>query len=109
MDVHIPRAITEGLRLRAINVLTAQEDEMAQADDPILLDRAGELDRLLVTQDTDFLVEADRRARANKEFRSIIYAPQIGVSFGKFIDDLEIVAHVAHDSETSNTIFYIPL
>jgi predicted nuclease of predicted toxin-antitoxin system len=63
MDVHIPRAITEGLRLRAINVLTAQEDEMAQADDPILLDRAGELDRLLVTQDTDFLVEADRRAR----------------------------------------------
>ena len=26
MDVHIPAAITEGLRLRGVDVLTAQED-----------------------------------------------------------------------------------
>src|SRR5207302_1334872 len=26
MDVHVPRAITEGLRLRGIDVVTAQED-----------------------------------------------------------------------------------
>jgi len=32
MDVHVPRAVTMGLRLRAIDVLTAQEDGAAQLD-----------------------------------------------------------------------------
>jgi hypothetical protein len=27
MDVHIPRAITNGLRLRGVDVLTAQQDK----------------------------------------------------------------------------------
>lgn len=30
MDVHIPRPVTVGLRLRGVDVLTAQEDECAQ-------------------------------------------------------------------------------
>jgi hypothetical protein len=29
MDAHIPRAITVGLRLRGVDVLTAQEDNAA--------------------------------------------------------------------------------
>jgi hypothetical protein len=39
-DVHVRRAVTEGLRLREVDVLTAQEDGAATMDDPILLDRA---------------------------------------------------------------------
>ena len=39
MDVHIPRAITIGLRLRGVDVLTAQEDNAATLLDPALLDR----------------------------------------------------------------------
>jgi len=33
MDVHVPEAITVELRLRDIDVLTAQEDGMAKASD----------------------------------------------------------------------------
>lgn len=54
MDHHVPRAITSGLRLRGVDVLTAYEDGTHELDDPILLDRAGELGRVLFTQDDDF-------------------------------------------------------
>ena len=40
MDVHVPLAITEGLRLRSVDVLTAQQDGSRQLGDPELLDRA---------------------------------------------------------------------
>jgi len=51
MDVHVPRSITVGLRLRGRDVLTAQEDGAARLQDPELLDRAAELGRVLFTQD----------------------------------------------------------
>jgi len=49
MDVHVRRAVTNGLRLRGVDVLTAQEDGASQMDDGPLLDRATELDRVLFT------------------------------------------------------------
>lgn len=39
MDVHVHRAITAALRLRGVDVLTAQEDSCAELDDAALLDR----------------------------------------------------------------------
>jgi predicted nuclease of predicted toxin-antitoxin system len=55
MDVHIPMALTEGLRRRGVSVLTSQEDGTRQADDESLLERATQLDRILVSQDKDLL------------------------------------------------------
>jgi len=43
MDVQVPRAITEGLRVRGVDVLTAQDDGAGRFDDAALLDRAGSL------------------------------------------------------------------
>ena len=34
MDQHVPRAITTGLRLRNVDVLTAFEDGFSDVDDP---------------------------------------------------------------------------
>jgi predicted nuclease of predicted toxin-antitoxin system len=64
MDEHVPRAITEGLRLRGVDVLTAQEDNRRCASDSELLDRATELGRIL--QDSDLLREATRRQRTGE-------------------------------------------
>jgi hypothetical protein len=47
MDHHVPRSITVGLRQRGVDVLTAYEDDAHQLDDPVLLDRAGELADLI--------------------------------------------------------------
>jgi hypothetical protein len=47
MDVHIRRAVTTGLRLHGVDVLTAQEDGAGEFEDPRLLDRAAALGRIL--------------------------------------------------------------
>ncbi|MFB2937455.1 DUF5615 family PIN-like protein [Aerosakkonemataceae cyanobacterium BLCC-F154] len=60
MDENVARQITTGLRQRGVEVLTVQEDGLTSFPDPIVLDRATELQRLLFTQDQDFLAEASR-------------------------------------------------
>ena len=49
MEHHVPRAITLGLRLREADVITAYEDGTNQLDDARVLDRAGDLGRVLFT------------------------------------------------------------
>jgi hypothetical protein len=60
MDVHVPRAITEQLRLRDVDVITAQEDRSDELTDEQLLLRAGEMRRLLFTHDIRFYSLAAR-------------------------------------------------
>jgi len=65
MDHHVDMAITRGLRLRGVMVLTAEEDGTKQLADPLLLDRAMALGYVLFTQDVDLLAEAvDGKQRA---------------------------------------------
>jgi hypothetical protein len=49
MDVHVPKAITVGLRLRGVEVITAQDDGSATLSDAELLERATGLGRAVVT------------------------------------------------------------
>ena len=75
--VHVRRAVTEGLRLRGVYVLTAQEDGARELSDPELLDRADALSRLLFTQDNDLLREAKARQNTGKPFAGVVYAHQL--------------------------------
>ncbi len=50
MDVHVPQAITDQLRRRGIDVLTASDDETQTLPDDQLLGRATQLNRVLFTQ-----------------------------------------------------------
>jgi hypothetical protein len=47
MDVHIPTAISAGLRRRHIDVLTSQDNGTRAVDDTELLQRATDLGRIL--------------------------------------------------------------
>ncbi|HEX8130709.1 MAG TPA: DUF5615 family PIN-like protein [Pyrinomonadaceae bacterium] len=109
MDVHVRRAVTNGLRLRNVNVLTAQEDEAGEFDDPRLLSRATELGRILFTQDDDLLREARRRQQSGETFAGVIYGHQLNVSVGQCIDDLELIAQVSETDEWVNRLLYLPL
>ncbi len=77
MDEHVHRAITVGLRLRDVDVLTTQEDGRTGASDAALLDRATELQRVLFSQDEDLLAEAQHRQMESAPFAGIIYAHQL--------------------------------
>ncbi|HWQ34537.1 MAG TPA: DUF5615 family PIN-like protein [Blastocatellia bacterium] len=109
MDVHVRRAVTEGLRLRGVDVLTAQEDGAAELPDPELLDRATELGRVLFTQDDDLLREARRRQQAGEFFAGVIYAHQLNITIGQCIADLELIAKACALSECAGVTLYLPL
>lgn len=109
MDVHIPSAITVELRLRGVKVVTAQEDGAGQLNDSMLLDRAAIQGRVLVTYDTDFLREAARRRDQSISFAGIIYIPQLDVTIGRAVADLELCAKASEPEEWTNRVEFLPL
>src|SRR5262249_9775661 len=109
MDVHLRRAVTTALRLRAIDVLTAQEDGAAELDDERLLDRAMKLGRVLVSQDEDLLREGAKRLSEHKDFSGIIYAHQLRITIGRMVEDLELIARATSAEEWWGRIEYLPL
>jgi hypothetical protein len=109
MDHHVPRAITEGLRLRGIDVITAYEDGAENIDDPGLLDRSTSLNRVLFTQDDDLLTEANRRQKENIPFAGLIYSHQLQVSIGACIKDLEIISKAGSPEDLRNHVQFLPL
>jgi hypothetical protein len=109
MDVHVRRAITVGLRLRSVDVLTAQEDHAARLPDPALLDRATALGRVLFSQDQDLLREAVRRQREGEAFAGVVFGHQLRVTVGQCIADLELMAKVNEPQDLAGQVAYLPL
>jgi hypothetical protein len=108
-DVHVPRAITVALRLRGVEIITAQEDFTSELPDPDLLDKATSLNATLFTQDEDFLIETARRMTAGVAFAGVIYGHQRRVTIGQAVADLELVAKVYEPSDIANRVEYLPL
>lgn len=109
MDVHVRRAVTNGLRMRGVDVITAQEDGTALWPDDRLLDRAGELGRVLFSQDDDLLAEAELRQRGGRAFSGVIYAHQLAITIGQCVRDLELIAKTAEPEDLANRVEFLPL
>ncbi|HAX77750.1 MAG TPA: hypothetical protein DCY88_18410 [Cyanobacteria bacterium UBA11372] len=109
MDENVPRAVTNGLRLKGVDVLTAQEDNREGTPDPILLDRATELQRVMFTQDEDFLVIAQLRQEEGINFGDVIYIHNQRLFIGSCVEDLEIIAKVYEPEDLANQVLYLPL
>lgn len=109
MEVHIPAAITDGVRRCGLDVLTSQEDGTRTADDEPLLTRAATLGRLLVTYDEDFLTIAAQWQGTGKHFPGILFASPMGISIGRLIADIHLVAEVCPAEEVADRVIYLPL
>lgn len=109
MDVHVARAVSDGLRLREIDVLTSQQDDHERADDSTLLDRATVLNRVLFTQDEDLLTTAADRLNRGSDFAGIVFARQMATTIGQCVRDLEFLAIVLEPSDVQNRVLYLPL
>ena len=109
MDVHVPEAITEGLRGKGIDVLTVQEDETTTWTDSDLVDRATELGRVLVSHDADMLQESKRRQESAQSFSGVIYGHQLKLTIGKAVLDLALIAEVMTSEEMTNQLIRLPL
>jgi len=109
LDAHVPRAIALGLRMRGIDVLTAQEDGAAMFSDAELLDRATHLGRVLFTFDDDLLAEAAKRQRLGQPFSGVVYVHPLRVTIGQCIHDLELVAKAGEPEDLRNQVLFLPL
>jgi len=109
MDEHVPRAITEGLRLRGVDVPTAQEDGAAGTPDDELLGRATALGRVLFSQDDDMLRAATACQTCHRRFVGVIYIHQLLTSIGPVIDDMELISMADDVATWESRVEYLPL
>ena len=75
MDVHVHAAVTEQLRRRGVDVLTAQEDGTLHLPDDQLLERATAFGRVLFTYDIRFKALAEDWQRQGKPFAGLAWIP----------------------------------
>jgi hypothetical protein len=107
MDVHIPRPVTAGLRLRGVDVLTAQEDGAAHLSDAQLLDRCSELGRVMVTSDRHFLFEAVQRQRRGVSFGGVVFVHFPGIAIGQCVRSLSVYALAGDEADFINRVEYL--
>src|SRR5881396_1045276 len=109
MDVHVPQPITDQLRRRGVEVITAIEDGFSQRDDHELLERAGQLGRLVFTQDIRFKALAEDWQRESRPFSGLLFGHQLTGTIGQYVKDLELIAKASDPTEWRNVVEYLPL
>ena len=108
MDVHVPQAITDQLRRRKVDLLTAIEDGHAESTDERLLDRAHELRRVVFTQDIRFKARAEEWQRQGREFAGLLFGHQLGGTIGDYVRDLDLIAQASDTAEWANVVEHLP-
>ncbi|GMU51424.1 MAG: hypothetical protein AMXMBFR33_05700 [Candidatus Xenobia bacterium] len=105
LDHNVKGSIVRGLRIRGLDVLTAEEDQAAQLVDPVVLRRATELERVLFTEDKDFLSLAYEALETGHY--DVVYASQ-NSPVGPVIEDLELIARASEPGDLRNQLLRVP-
>jgi uncharacterized protein with PIN domain len=102
MDEHVHPAITRGLRLRGIDVLTAQDAHMLGATDEEHLMLATSSSRVIFTNDDDFL----KLHSAGIEHAGIAFAHQ-RASIGRVVRALTLIHEILSAEEMVNRVEFL--
>lgn len=109
MDVHVPGPITRALLLRGVDVLTAQADEAGEWDDWKIVKRATALNRVVFSQDEDFLAIGAALQIEGSYFSGILFAEQTKMTLGQAIEELSIIAFAGRPEDCANRVQFLPL
>jgi hypothetical protein len=102
MDENVPAAVTNGLRLRGVDVLTSHEAGMLGANDEAQLELATSLERVLFTQDADLLA----LHRQGLVHAGLAYAPQ-WTPIGELVRGLLLIHDVLTPEEMRGRVEFI--
>jgi hypothetical protein len=108
MDVHVHSAISEQLRRRGIDVLTAQEDQSDPLGDEELLTRSS-LNRVMFTFDLGFKGRAEDWQRQRKPFSGLVWGHPMRLTIGQMVLDLELIAKATDPRDWQNVVERLPL
>ncbi|MCZ6679875.1 MAG: DUF5615 family PIN-like protein [Candidatus Poribacteria bacterium] len=103
LDEHIPRAIADGLRREGIDVTTTSEAELIGASDEEHLNFARREQRVIFTQDNDFL----RWHHAGVNYAGIVYCARGARTIGDMIQSLIFMWDALDPEDMANQVEYI--
>lgn len=101
LDEHIPSSVAEELEGRGVDVKTVYDFELNASPDLEILEHAEKNNRVIVTQDTDFL-----KLDENKKPGIIFLTKPIGI--GNLTRELAKVIENFEKEHLKNSIIYIP-
>ncbi len=109
LDHNVHALVSQLLRERQVDVLTAFEAECHELADDRLLERATELGRVLFSHDDDLLREGTHRQRRGLPFTGVIYCHQDRLTLAQLVDQLELVARGSADDEMKDRVLFLPV
>jgi hypothetical protein len=102
LDEHIPSAVAEGLRRRAVDALTVQKAGRTGLTDPEQLSFAFRERRVMVTMDSDFLILASQGISHS----GIAYANPTA-SIGQMISGIMLLYDVLVPADMMNHVEFL--
>jgi hypothetical protein len=87
-DEHVVFGLVQALRQRRMDIVRVQDRGREQADDSDLLDEALSNERVMLTNDTDFLALAAVRVARQQRFAPIFFWPQQCRSIGQLVQSI---------------------
>jgi predicted nuclease of predicted toxin-antitoxin system len=103
LDEHVARAVANGLRRRGIDVTTAAEAGLLGADDVAHIAFGNVEDRIIFTQDDDFLA----LAASGIHHSGLAYCRQHARSIGQIVDALELMWEVYEATEMRDRVEFL--
>ena len=95
LDENVDHAIANGLRLRGLDVTTATDAELIAASDLEHIEFAKAENRVIFTQDQDFL----RHHQTGNEHAGIVYSQQGVRSIGEIVRYLNLLSDCLQPQE----------
>src|SRR5262249_6070275 len=102
------RAITEQLRGRGVDVLTAAETGTSELEDADLLEHARSLGRPMFTRDIRFKALAERWQQESRFFAGLLFGHQLHGTIGQSVRDLELIAKASDQDYWLNRVEHLP-
>jgi uncharacterized protein with PIN domain len=102
LDEHVAKAVARGLRQRGVDVKTIVEAELMSASDEKHLEFAQSENRVIFTQDDDFL----NLVSEGLNHAGIVYAPQ-HASIRKIISGLMLIYEVLDAEDMRDHVEYL--
>jgi hypothetical protein len=109
MDVHVHAAVTEQLRRRGVDFLTAQDDGALHLPDRLLLERSTAAGRVLFTHDIRFKALAEDWQRRGNPFAGLLWGHPMRLTIGRMVIELELIAKASDPMDWQNVVEVLPL
>ena len=106
-DEHVIAPLVEALRKRGMDVVTVQERGREGADDAALLAEAFHEQRIMLTNDQDFLVLAAQHAARGNAFAPIFFWPQQQRQIGELIRRIIRAASQQEYAKVCSQVFFL--